>query len=237
MKDEFIIYIEEDKLNFSKSFKARLSKQLQKQLELSLDSENIFKKHFFALFINAENLDIKQKDDYAYLKIEILSPDSMARLLTIGWRSDSIPDKLRIHSDLTENDEIQFFYFNDLPIEELKRYLVKKQKVKNISKTDFEFRINYENFPDLIMKIGTKQPLESENLIAINKFIEKNRKRHFPNSYVSDFVEGNVMFNFQVDCSGYKETDMGNVEKFFNKIAKQISKLELTQKIEYIIIE
>jgi len=237
MKDEFIIYIEEDKLNFSKSFKARLSKQLQKQLELSLDSENIFKKYFFALFINAENLDIKQKDDYAYLKIEILSPDSMARLLTIGWRSDSIPDKLRIHSDLTENDEIQFFYFNDLPIEELKRYLDKKQKAKNISKTDFEFRINYENFPDLIMKIGTKQPLESENVIAINKFIEKNRKRHFPNSSVSDFVDDNVMFNFHVDCSDYKETDLGNVEKFFNKIAKQISKLELTQKIEYIIIE
>ncbi len=117
MKDEFIIYIDEDKLNFSNSFKARLSKQLQKQLELRLDSENIFKKHFFALFINAENLGIKQKDDYAYLKIEILSPDSMARLLTIGWSSDSIPDKLRIHSDLKENDEIQLFYFNDFPIE------------------------------------------------------------------------------------------------------------------------
>lgn len=237
MKDEFIIYIDEDKLNFSKSFKARLSKQLQKQLELRLDSENIFKKHFFALYINAENLDIKQKDDYAYLKIEILSPDSMARLLTIGWRSDSIPDKLRIHSDLTENDEIQFFYFNDFPIEELKRYLIKKQKVKNISKTDFEFRINYENFPDLIMKIGTKQPLESENVFTIYKCIEKNRRMHFPNSFVSDFIDGNVTFDFHLVCSDVEAPDLENIEKFFNKIAKQISKLELAQKIEYIIVE
>ena len=166
--NEFIIFIEENKLNFSKKFKQELSQQLLEQLEINLDSKNLLDKHFFALLINGNESEIQKTEDYAFMNVKILTPDSMARTITIGWKSNTVTEIQKIHSELDDNDKIHFFYFTDLPIDELKYYLIKKQNIKKVINPNFEYRINYENFPDLTMKIGIKSELTSLNISETN---------------------------------------------------------------------
>jgi hypothetical protein len=235
--NKFVIYIEENELNFTEYFKEELSRQLLKILEYELNSENLLKKYFFALLIKPYGLQIKQRDDYSHMEIEILTPDSMSRTITIGWKSSSFSDKLKIHTDITEGDEIQFCYFNDLPIEELKRYLTKKQRLTQEIETGFEYRVNYESFPNLNMKIGAQREFNLEDITKINQIVEENRAKYASNCYVSEFFEGNVMFDFQVDINNFKGNDLVSVEKFFDGIAKQISSSKFNQNIDYIIVE
>jgi len=224
-------------LNFSNAFKEELGRQLLEQFEIKLDSKNILNKHFFALFIDSDESEIREAENYIFMNVDILSPDSMARPITIGWNSETIIEKQKIHSQLNENDKIQFFYFTDLPIEELKNYLIKNKKIKNQLKTTFEYRINYENFPDLTLKIGTKNDLTKVNKEEINKIVTENLNQIFPSCWSSPFLDNSISFDFQINSTNFGQIDLENVEKLFNKVISKISESDFSQNIEYIIVE
>jgi len=234
--ENWIIYIGQKELNFSEYFKQELSSQLLEIFEYNIEEKDILKKHFFALFINSDEIEIIENEDYVYTKIGILSPDSLNREITIGWKSKSFENKINIHSELTEKNDIEFFYFTDFPTEELKSYILKKGKSNKQSK-EFQTQIRLDLFPDLIMKFELKREFTENEISKINKIVSENITKHFNTCYVSKFAENQIMFDFQIDTSNFNMEDLKQVEIVLENILSDFGNLNFAKKIEQIIIE
>lgn len=234
--ENWIIYIGQKELNFSEYFKQELSNQLLEIFEYYIEEKNILKKHFFALFINTDEIEINVNEDYVYTKIGILSPDSLNREITIGWKSKSFENKINIHSGVTEKNDIEFFYFTDFPTEELKSYILKKGKSNQQSK-EFQTQIKLDLFPDLFMKFILKSEVSESEVSEINKIVSENITKHFNTCYVSNFVENHIMFDFQIDSSNFNIKDLKQVKNVFENIFSDFNNLNFAKKIEQIIIE
>lgn len=234
LMEDWIIYIGEEELNFSEYFKQELSIQLLKIFEFYIEEKDVLERYFFALFINFYEMEIIANDDYVHTKIGILSPDSCNRAITIGWKSKCFENKIDIHSRLTKENDIQFFYFTDFPTEELKSYILKKESDKQCG--GFQTQIRLELFPDLTMKFVLKTEFSSDEISETNEIVNENIKKHFSNCYVSDFNANQIMLDFQTGSSNFN-IDLEQVEIVLVDILSNFRNSNFATKIDQIIVE
>lgn len=228
--EDWVSYFDQEKYNFSESFKKELSKQLGKTLQYRLEYENLFEDYFYNLFLGMTEIEIIERDNFVFANAEIISPDSQSRHMTICWKSEFFENSLEIHKSDVEG-KIEFFFCSDLPVEELKRYIKpKKQKSKLIDK--FKFEINLSRFPDLVVKIEEKDELSLEEKIEINNIFKKNK-----DIYVSEFRANLIMLDFQIATQKFSQKDLKVAQKYINESLNSIQKLKYSSKINQIAIE
>ena len=227
--EDWILYFDEEKYNFSDSFKKELNIQLGSKLKENLECENLFKDYFFNLFIGMNDVNIVEIDNYIYGDVEIISPDSFGRALTIAWTSDSFEDKLKIHQSETEG-KVQFFFCSDFPTKELKNYIKPKRK-KSTSKQNnkIEFDVDLTSFPDLAVSISENKKLTDDEKREIRSVFLRNS-----DIYVSEFSENLIMLDFQIDSLNFGMEEFKIAEAFINECVALIQELPFSSKIEYI---
>jgi len=121
--ENWVSYFNEEKYNFSDSFKRELNIQLGSQLKEHLGYENLFNDYFFNLFIGMKEVNMVESDSHIYANVEIITPDSRGRAFTIAWTSDAFKDKMKIHQSETEG-KVQIYFCSDLPSKELKKIIL-----------------------------------------------------------------------------------------------------------------
>jgi len=225
--EDWVSYFNEEKYNFSNSFKRELDIQLGSQLKTNLQYENLFNDYFFNLFIGMKEVNMVESDNHIYADVEIITPDSQGRAFTIAWTSDAFEDKMKIHQSETEG-KVQFFFCTDLPTEELKNYIKpKRKKATGKQNNKIEFDVDLTTFPDLAVSISENKKLTDDEKREIRSVFLKNS-----DIYVSEFSENLIMLDFQIDSLNFGMEEFKIAEAFINECLALIESLPFSTKIK-----
>lgn len=227
--ENWVSYFDEEQYGFSKSFKKELSNQLRERFIDKLEYENLFDKYFYSLFLGMKEVSIREQDNYVFGNVEIISPDSQSRSLTICWQSDFFENKLEIHKQDVDG-KIHFFFCSDFPTEELKKYIKYKKPKKVINSNDlFQLDISFNNFPDLTITFEGKLTPKEENEIV--EILKRNKK-----VFVSDFKGNLILLDFQTNSDNNLEESIQEAKDYMKESLTIIKNSVFGAKINRIVI-
>ena len=221
MDIDWVTFFNVEHYKFTSYFKAELAQQSKALFENAVGYKNVTDKYFFNLMIGMQDLEMRTDNNWVYINVSIISPDSMGRDMSIAWRSPNFKDPLTIHTKVKKNHTINFSLCNDFPVKELKKYL-KPPKAKAGSKVTIYPAL----FPDLSVTFNVnKRLLKAERAAVLNKLAE------LKGVYVSDFTSNNIMLDFQIDSKKITEAEIKKSLAQLKKVLNEIIKLDTAGKI------
>lgn len=232
--------------DFSESFKKKLSEKLSEKL-CDIIGNNISESTFdFHLNIGSpvyqldENnnyitkpFEINYKDGYAYVNVGLTTIFAQLYNVSIAWSSSDFKDPFDIHKNDVTNKQIDFFWSNDFPKDEIIASLTPTNiKLKQESGYKFDILYFLNVFPDVTIYFDFKENPSKETLDEIQLEVYKFRDK-FKTVYVHDMTIHNGHYTISInhntiDFNTYTKKDF---EKDFNNFDYLLKNLDSNSKI------
>lgn len=238
--DGFIIFSNEY-TEFSDSFRKEMARQLEEQfIELMGGDKDILDKYYFGMMVGSgyNGFEMRVNDGIVSAQVEVLSPDSQARWVTVSWYSDDISDKESIHrSDITGKN-VNFYFGDDFPREALLRYTRPYKEIKKGEDgLNFDMNVYVLSFPDVFIVFDLIEPLTKEERYAVWKIFDTYNKGKDTLFYLSDFTDNYIHLDYYIRDTDYSTEDLKvHINELINLFA-EISSFSYSKKIKSVEIK
>lgn len=182
-------------IEFSQEFQTEMSNQLKAKFDSLLGISNYAENKKFSLFVGMEDLDLNYENDFAFVTVEIIAPNSFSKTMTAFWKSD---DNNRIvKADTVSSENIEFGWCSDFDKEFFLSF-AKDNYIKEINDIPlkFEFIADFQLYPDLTIEYVFKTPPTNDELSKIESLLETN-------AYTSEITEYQGAYYSIFDASSY----------------------------------
>lgn len=232
--------------DFSESFKKKLSEKLSEKLCGLLGNKISNSTFDFHLNIGSpvyqlnENnslitkpFEITNKEGYAFANVGLTTVFAQLHNVSVAWSSSEFKDPLDIHKNDVTNKQIDFFWCNDFPKDEIITSLA-PTKTKSKLESGYKFDILYflKVFPDVTIYFEFKENPSKETLDEIQLEVNKFRDK-FKTVFVHDMTKYNGHYTISInhntiDYNTYTEKDF---EKDVNNFDFLLKNLDSNSKI------